>query len=205
MDPAVVDILAREPERLRIAAQRREVTAIFTDLEGFTSFSERTPPADLIATLDVYFEMLAAIIVDHGGMVDKIVGDAIHAFFNMPLDQADHAERAVRCARAMHAATENFRNAPRQKALALGRTRIGVDTGWASVGDVGGRNKLDYTAHGEAVNRAARLQGLAREVESGVLIGSGTVAKLPTREGLRSVGEMTPRGLSQAQEVFTFA
>ena len=106
--PAVVDMLARNPQRLRIEPQRREVTALFTDLEGFTSFGERTEPALLIETLDVYFETIAKVAIDHGGMVDKIVGDAVHVFFNMPLDQHDHAERAVRCARAILAATEAF-------------------------------------------------------------------------------------------------
>lgn len=205
LDPAVVELLAREPHRLRIAGQRREITALFTDLEGFTPFSERTDPAELIATLDAYFETIAQIIVEHGGMVDKIVGDALHAFFNMPLDQSDHAERAVRCARAIHDTMSEFRNQPRYRALGLGRTRIGVDTGWASVGDVGGRNKLDYTAHGEAVNRAARLQTMARETPSGVLIGEGTASRLASLDGLKPLGTMKPRGLTQAQEVYTLA
>lgn len=204
LDPAVVELLARDPSRLRIAPERREVTALFTDLEGFTPFSERTPPRELLATLDSYFDMIAKIVTQHGGMVDKIVGDALHAFFNMPLDQPDHAAQAVRCARAIHDATESFRKQPAQTALGVGRTRIGIDTGFASVGDVGGRNKLDYTAHGEAINRAARLQSLARETPSGILIGAGTVARLASADGLVKLGAMTPRGLSQAQDVYTF-
>ena len=203
--PAVVDILARNPQRLRIEGERREVTALFTDLEGFTAFGERTPPAQFIATLNEYFEIIAKIAVDHGGMVDKIVGDALHVFFNMPLDQPDHAERAVRCARAIHAATLDYQQRERQTALGFGRTRIGVDTGFATVGDIGGRDKLDYTAHGEAVNRAARLQSLARDIASGVLIGQGTVQRLPSMEGLQSAGKATPRGLSEEQPVYTFA
>ncbi|MBM3606960.1 MAG: adenylate/guanylate cyclase domain-containing protein, partial [Alphaproteobacteria bacterium] len=203
LDPAVVELLARDPSRLRIKPEWREVTALFTDLEGFTPFSERTQPDKLLITLDAYFEMLAKIVTEHGGMVDKVVGDALHGFFNMPLDQADHATQAVRCARAIHEAAETFRKQEPQLSLGLGRTRIGVDTGWASVGDVGGRNKLDYTAHGEAINRAARLQGMARETPSGILIGAGAVAKLSSTEGLVKLGAMTPRGLSQAQDVYT--
>ncbi len=203
--PAVVEILARNPQLLRIEAQRREVTALFTDLEGFTSFGERTPPALLIATLNDYFEMIAKIAVEHGGMVDKIVGDAVHVFFNMPLDQPDHAQRAVRCAREIYQATREYQQQDRQIELGFGRTRIGVDTGFATVGDVGGRAKLDYTAHGEAVNRAARLQSLARDVESGVLIGAGTVNSIGSAEGLQSVGKATLRGLSQEQDIYTFA
>ncbi len=202
--PAVVDILARNPQLLRIEAQRREVTALFTDLEGFTSFGERTAPALLIATLNDYFEMIAKIAVEHGGMVDKIVGDAVHVFFNMPLDQPDHAQRAVNCARAIYEATTEYKQQQRQKELGFGRTRIGVDTGFATVGDVGGRAKLDYTAHGEAVNRAARLQSLARDVESGVLIGAGAVKRIGTTKGLKNAGKATLRGLSQEQDIYTF-
>lgn len=203
--PAVVEMLAREPHRLRIEGERREVTALFTDLEGFTAFGERTAPEPFIETLNDYFEIIAKIAVEHGGMVDKIVGDAVHVFFNMPLDQPDHAERAVRCARAIHAATEAYGNEERQKRLNFGRTRIGVDTGQATVGDVGGPGKLDYTAHGEAVNRAARLQNLARDIASGVLIGDGTANRLASRDGLVSAGKVTPRGQSVEHEVFTFA
>jgi adenylate cyclase len=203
--PAVVEMLAREPHRLRIEGERREVTALFTDLEGFTSFGERTAPEPFIETLNDYFEMIAKIAVEHGGMVDKIVGDAVHVFFNMPLDQPDHAQRAVDCARAIHKATTAYQNEERQKALGFGRTRIGVDTGQATVGDVGGPGKLDYTAHGEAVNRAARLQNLARDISSGVLIGQGTVRRLVSRDGLVSAGKVTPRGQSEEHEVFTFA
>ncbi|MGE3247454.1 MAG: CHASE2 domain-containing protein, partial [Beijerinckiaceae bacterium] len=203
MSPAVVEILARNPQTQRIAPQRREVTAIFTDLEGFTPFSERTPPAELVATLDRYFELIAGVAIAHGGMIDKIVGDAIHVFFNMPLDQPDHVERALGCVRAIHAATEGFRNEPRQKDLGLGRTRIGMDTGWATVGDIGGGGKLDYTAHGEAINRAARLQALARDYPSGILIGEGAASRLASTRGLQLAGEVTPRGLSKAQKIYT--
>jgi adenylate cyclase len=203
MDPAVVDILARNPQRLRIEPQRREVTAIFTDLEGFTPFSESTAPADLVAVLDRYFELLADAAVQHGGMVDKIVGDAIHIFFNMPLDQPDHVQRALECVRTIARVTAAYRNEPRQQALGFGRTRIGMDTGWATVGDVGGGAKLDYTAHGEAINRAARLQGMARDYPSGILIGEGAASRLPSTDDLLYLGEATPRGLSQAQKIYT--
>ncbi|MCC2095709.1 MAG: adenylate/guanylate cyclase domain-containing protein [Hyphomicrobiales bacterium] len=203
LDPAVVDILSRNPHRLRIEPQRREVTAIFTDLEGFTPFSERTDPADLVAVLDRYFELIADAAVRHGGMVDKIVGDAIHVFFNMPLDQPDHVQRALACVRTIAKVTEDYRNEPRQKALGLGRTRIGMDTGLATVGDIGGGVKLDYTAHGEAINRAARLQSMARDYPSGILIGEGAASRLPSPDGLQYLGEATPRGLSEAQKIYT--
>lgn len=201
--PEIVARLASDPGQLRIAGERREVTALFTDLEGFTNLTERAGPEELVAVLDGYFSALTQIVVDHGGMVDKIVGDAVHAFFNMPLDQPDHADRAVACARAMLAASQAYRTTPLAVTLELGRTRIGVDTGPAIVGDVGGRDRLDYTAHGDAVIRAARLQPLNKIYGTSILIGAGTKARLTDSAALSLVDTIAVRGQTDAQPIYT--
>lgn len=203
--PEIVARLAADPAQLRIAGERREVTALFTDLEGFTSLTERAGPEDLVAVLDGYFSALTQVVVDHGGMVDKIVGDAVHAFFNMPLDQNDHPDRAVACAVAMLKASEAYRATPLAQSLALGRTRIGVETGPAIVGDVGGRDRLDYTAHGDAVIRAARLQPLNKIYGTSILIGAGTHAKLKDTTSLSPVDTIAVRGQTDAQAIYTVA
>jgi class 3 adenylate cyclase len=96
-------------------------------------------------------------------MVDKLIGDGMFALFNVPLDLANHVERAVAAAQAIVAATESYRRTPLPAALALGRTRIGIETGTAIVGDVGGGNKIDFTAFGNVVNTASRLEGLNKD------------------------------------------
>ena len=132
-----------QPHLLKLDGERRELTALFTDIESFTAMTHAADPVQLVALLDAYVEGVTEIVVGHGGMVDKIVGDAVHAFFNAPLDLERHAVRAVECAIAIRDWTSAFRQRSVPAALKLGRTRIGIETGEAIVGDIGLRTKLD--------------------------------------------------------------
>ena len=152
--PAVVQRIVEQPNLLKLKGESRIVTALFTDIEGFTSMTERAEPTELVGLLDRYIDGASRIVVEHGGLVDKIVGDAVHALFNAPLDLADHPSHALSCALALQEFSERIRLDPDAQRLALGRTRIGIETGRVIVGDVGGGRKLDYTAHGNAMNRA---------------------------------------------------
>ncbi len=127
--PEVVRRIAADPAALRLRGEMREVTALFTDIEGFTSMTERAEPADLVALLDAYFDVATSIITDRGGMIDKIVGDAIHAIFNAPFALEDHPQQAVASALALLDATEGVRRSPLGQRLKLGRTRVGIETG----------------------------------------------------------------------------
>jgi len=134
-------------------------------------------------------------------MVDKLVGDAVHAFFNAPFDLPDHPRRAVACAAAILAWTEAYRAQGLAAEIRLGRTRQGIETGFAIVGDVGVGAKLDYTAHGDAVNTAARLEALNKELGSSICIGP-VAAERCAPEALRTLGRVELRGLGEV-EVFT--
>jgi adenylate cyclase len=200
--PEVVRRIAADPAALRLHGQMREITALFTDIEGFTSTTERAEPAELVALLDAYFDATTRIVTDHGGMIDKIVGDSIHAIYNAPFELPDHPERAVATALALLRASEVVRRSPLGQRLQLGRTRIGIETGTAIVGDVGGSRKLDYTAHGNAVNAAARLEAANKDLGSSICVGPGTAARMD-RAALRQIGMLTPRGQSHAVAVYT--
>jgi adenylate cyclase len=199
--PAVVRRILAAPEICKLRSERREVTALFTDLEGFTAMTRRADPAVLVATLDSYFDRMATIIAAHGGMIDKIVGDAVHAFFNAPNDLEDHPQSAVECAIALQAWAEAFRRCPEAVAIGFGRTRIGIETGPAIVGDVGIRVKLDYTAHGDAVNVAARLERANKELGSSICIGPVAASRCK-QSLLRPLGKITLRGRDDAIAVF---
>lgn len=198
LPPAVVARLADTPGLLRLAGERRAVTALFTDLEGFTAATQQLEPEALIALLDRYFTLVNAVILRHGGMIDKIVGDAVHALFNAPLDQQDHVEAALAAAAEIITATE----ALRAELPALGRTRIGIETGPAILGDVGSGGRIDYTAHGACVNLAARLQEAGKVLGPSVIIGPAAAAA--ARRPLRSLGLHETRSFG-ALAVFTLA
>lgn len=197
LPPVVVARLASNPRLLRLSGERREVTALFTDLEGFTAATQRLEPEVLIATLDRYFAAVSAAILRHGGMIDKIVGDAVHALFNAPLDQPGHADAALRAAAEILRETEALRSE-----LGIGRTRIGVETGEAILGDVGSGARIDYTAHGACVNLAARLEQAGKSLGPALIIGPGTAAR--TSIALRPLGPQDLRSFGRI-EVFTLA
>ena len=199
--PELVTRIAQDPSLLKLAGETRVASILFTDVEGFTAMTERSDPAMLIRVLDRYLDEMSAIIVAHGGMVEKIVGDGFHGLFNAPLDLAGHADKAVACACAIRLFSERFAEEPEPRALGFGRTRVGVETGPVIVGDVGGGTRLDYTAYGNAMNTAARLEAANKELGSAICIGPGTAALLADRSILRPLGMLEVRGRSEPMQV----
>jgi adenylate cyclase len=199
--PAVVRRIVERPDLVKLTGEQREVTSLFTDIEGFTATMHRAGPEELVTTLDQYFEGVAGIVIEHGGMIDKIIGDGLHALFNAPLDLEDHPQRAVECAIAIQAWSEGFRRRPPAATIELGRTRIGIETGPAVVGDVGILSKLDYTAHGDAVNMAARLEASNKELGSAICVGPGAAARCDAAL-LRPLGRLAVRGREEPIAVF---
>jgi adenylate cyclase len=200
--PEVVDEIIARPDRLRRSGELRQVTALFTDVEGFTAMTNRVAPTTLIALLDRYFDGLCRVALAHGGMIDGITGDALHVFFNVPLERDDHVDAALDCALAMQGFAEPFRLSAEARAAGFGRTRIGVESGPAIVGDVGGSRRLNYTAHGNAINRTARLEAANKEFGSAICVGPGAAAAA-RRANLRALGSLTLRGFDQAVTVYT--
>lgn len=200
--PALVAALARDPGRLKLGGEQREMTFLFTDLEGFTALTEATEPKNIVTWLNAYLDGLCGIAMEHGGTVDKIVGDAVHVMFNAPLDQPDHAERGVRCALAIDAFAERYRLELCARGIAFGATRIGVNTGSAVVGNFGGSRRFDYTAHGDAINIAARLESANKALGTRICIARATADKAGAIAFL-PVGTLMLKGKSQGVEVLT--
>jgi adenylate cyclase len=191
LSPIVVRRISQNPDSLRLRGEELVVTALFTDMEKFTALTERMSPQDLVALLNDYLDRVTSLVVDHGGMVDKLVGDAVHALFYPPSGVGDHTLQAINCATAIVAATESMRREPTLTHLGLGRTRIGIETGPAVVGDVGGSRKLDFTAYGSAINTAAKLEASNKVFGSSIAVGPRAVAACPAI-AFRPLGLLAP-------------
>ncbi len=194
LSPAVVARIAAQPGLTRLAGEAREITAVFTDIAGFSPYADALTPSDLIAILDRYFEGITRIVHAHGGMVDKFVGDAAHVLFNAPFDLPDHAARAVQAGQALQAYGVAFAADPANQGLGI--TRVGMECGVLVVGDVGAGEKLDYTAHGRAMNIAARLEQAGKSLGVTLLAGPGLHAALPAL-AWQNMGEVELRGFGK--------
>ncbi len=202
LEPAMVDRLARDRSSLRLGGERREISFIFTDIAGFTDMSEKLEPEVLSELLNGYFDGMSDIIAAHGGVIDKFIGDAVVALFGALGQGEDHALSAIRCAGEMDGFAERYRR--RMAHLGLGITRIGVHTGVASVGNFGGRKRFDYTAMGDAMNTAARLEGINKRLGTRVTVsGAARAAAGPEAPELRPVGRVELKGKAEPVEVWS--
>ncbi|MDG4552959.1 MAG: adenylate/guanylate cyclase domain-containing protein [Candidatus Competibacter sp.] len=206
LHPAWVKQLVADPDLLRLQGERREITVLFSDIAGFTAISEMLPPTTLVHLLSRYLEGMTQIILDHGGAVNKYLGDGIMVLFGAPVIQADHALRAVRCALALDAFAEAFRRAatdPDGRPVAFGQTRIGAHSGEVTVGNFGSTARLEYTAIGDAVNAASRLEGLNTYFGTRVAISGVTRAQIGDGKlWFRPMGRVVVKGKQQALSVF---
>ncbi|MCB1704403.1 MAG: adenylate/guanylate cyclase domain-containing protein [Halioglobus sp.] len=201
MAPALVDQLVGNPDSLRLTGESREMSFLFSDIAGFTSFTENASPELLVSVLNEYLEAMCHAVMEHGGTIDKIVGDAVVGIFNAPLDQPDHAERAVKCALAMDHISTQFIAKMRARDMAFGITRIGINTGRAIVGNFGGAERFDYTAHGDAINTAARMESVNKHLGTRICIAGSTVAQCPDHY-FRPIGSLVLKGKTEAIPAF---
>lgn len=201
VSPAVAKQLIAQPHLLRIGGQRLVITALFTDIAGFTNLSESLDPATLADVLNRYLSGMGQIILKFDGTIDKYIGDAIVAIWGAPLTQPDHAARAIACAIELAEFSQRFAAEQQATGLAFGRTRIGIQTGAAIVGNFGGEDKVNYTAIGDTINTASRLEGANKYLGSSILIGLPT-AEASGRTDLRPVADLVVKGKAESLRVF---
>jgi adenylate cyclase len=186
LSPDVIEELIAHPERLKLGGERKTLSVFFSDLEGFTSLSEGLDPEELTNLLNTYLSAMTDIIHEEGGTVDKYEGDAIIAFWNAPLEQPDHATRCVRAALKCQAKLAQMRPEFYKSLNKNLNMRIGINTGQAVVGNMGSKSRFDYTMIGDAVNLAARLEGINKQFGIYTLISQATKEQIagafPTRE-----------------------
>ncbi|MBR0970783.1 adenylate/guanylate cyclase domain-containing protein [Bradyrhizobium japonicum] len=199
--PELAKRLAAGGEGEGIEVQWRDVATIFTDIAGFTSLVESAPPEMLGELLNEYVGGMTEVVFAHEGTVAKIIGDAIQVLFNAPGDQPDYATRAVACAHDLDAWAQGFCARQKAKGLNFGTTRIGIHAGPALVGNFGGNRFFDYTAYGDSINIAARLEGANKHLGTRICV-SASVAKAAENFQGRPVGELMLRGRSEPLRAF---
>jgi adenylate cyclase len=201
--PQVVDYLIAHPERINLGGERRDITLMFTDLAGFTTFSEALSPEQVTYVLNRHFTDMTDILLEQQGTLVQFIGDAIMAFWGAPLDDEDHAYHAVVTAIAMQKAMEKLREELAKENLPQIRMRIGIHSGSVVVGNLGSAKRFGYTAIGDDVNLASRLEGINKLYGTGIMISGDTARQVEGRIALRPVDLVIVKGKSQAVEVFT--
>jgi adenylate cyclase len=206
-EPVVGEVLEHADENLRLAGVRREGTVLFSDLRGFTTFAETLPPDQVIDVLNQYLSEMSDAIMDHGGTLVSYMGDGIMAVFGAPIEQPDHADRAVAAAEEMVTVRlGRFNEWLRSQGLSEGfHMGVGINSGSVMSGQVGSERRIEYTAVGDTTNTAARLEGMTKGTPHEVFIADSTRAGMLNGERLAFVDEFPVRGRSAGIRVWTLA
>lgn len=199
--PNLAERLAGDAGAVDLRGQRRDIASLFTDVTGFTTLAETLDPSLLGRLLNDYLAGMTDIVFAHDGTVAKVVGDALHVLFGAPGEQPDHAARAVACALALDAYAEGFRARWAVEGVTLGATRIGVHAGPAIVGNFGGGRFFDYTAYGDTINIAARLEAANKPLGTRVCVSAAVAARVEDFRG-RPVGDLALRGRHEPLRCF---
>ena len=196
----VADRIQADPASL--AGERRVVSILLSDLRGFTTLSESMPPEQMAARLTEYFDAMTAVIFAHRGMVNDFVGDAIMAFFGAPLDDPDHALHAVQSAVAMEQTVRELTRRWEAAGLPILKMGVGIHTGQVFAGNVGGTGKVKYAVVGDAVNVAARVEGLNKEFGTVMLLTEATRLAVGDRLEVKDRGSISVKGRREPVHVF---
>jgi adenylate cyclase len=194
--PNLAQRLASDEAAVDLRGQRREIATLFSDVANFTTLVESLDPDVLGPLLNDYLVGMTDVVFAHDGTVAKIVGDAMHVLFGAPGEQPDHAARAVACALALDDFAEGLRERWRQKGIVLGVTRIGAHAGPAIVGNFGGGRFFDYTAYGDTINIAARLETANKQLGTRICVSAMLAGKVDGFRG-RRVGDLILRGKTE--------
>ena len=189
------------PEKLALHGENREIFVVFSDLEGFTQLSHQIEPEMVAILLNRYLDMLCSVILKHGGTIDKFVGDATVSFWGAPISRPDDGTRAAMAAYEIWQAGEEFRSTSPAGLPPIGKTRVGLHFGEAVIGNFGGEGRIQYTALGDSMNTAARLESANKQTKTGVLASREAVE----RSGLdwwRPMGRVRLRGRALPVEIF---
>ena len=197
----VADVVLQESE-LRLGGQRQEVAVLFSDLRGFTSYSQSLEPEQIVDQLNDYMSVMVDTIARHEGIVDKFMGDGIMAVFGAPMPKPDDADRAIECAQAMMKAIDEHNQLRQDRSLPKLHHGIGVHFGPVVAGNVGTAERAAYTVIGDTVNLASRLEGMTKQLDADYLVSEKTLRACTRSHNLRRIDEIEVRGREGAVTVY---
>ena len=202
LDPRQVKRLQKNPDLLKLGGEKRYATFLFTDVRGFTALSEKLPPEQVTYIMNKVLTVQQEAVQKHEGLLDKYIGDAMMSIFNAPLDQNYHEARAIACACDIRKGMENLNEELAIEDIPPITIGIGINSGYAVIGNMGSQNRFDYTAIGDAVNVAARLESATKDAGVDLLIGESTENGVGFE--LRKLKPIKAKGKSEELQVYTW-
>jgi adenylate cyclase len=201
VSPSIVDVIVRNPSKIRLGGERKNMTVLFSDIRVFTTLTESMDAGTLIRLLNIFLSHMTEEIFNYKGVLDKYMGDGIMAFWNAPFEQPDHPLLTVEAALAMQRSLADL-----NKAVTFGnppwQMGIGINTGEMIVGNIGGENHADYTVIGDAVNLASRLEGLTRKYRVWIIVSESTAKELHDEMLLRRLDRVVVKGRFEAVTIY---
>lgn len=204
VSPKVLDQILENPGHVMLGGEERTITVLFSDIRGFTTLSEKTTPTQLVHIINRYFSAMTAEILENDGVVDKYIGDAIMAFWGAPLPETDQADKAVQAALSMKRTLVTFNQELRAELGIEINIGVGLYTGTAVVGNMGSLARFDYTAMGDTVNTASRLEGVTKAYGVNCIIGESTKEALrhPENYVIRELDQILVKGKKEPRKIF---
>jgi adenylate cyclase len=201
--PQVIDNIVEGKEAVKIGADQRDITVMISDLENFSNLVATLPLETFQGVINGYLDGILEILWNHGAMIDKMTGDGVIVFFGAPVAFPDHADRALVCAREIDVFAEEYRRKMIEAHGVFGHTRMGLDSGIGLVGNFGGERRFNYTAYGEVVVIAARLEAANKTFGTRILFSAETLRRAPDAGETRAVGEIELKGVPIPVEAYT--
>ncbi|MBN1384887.1 MAG: adenylate/guanylate cyclase domain-containing protein [Elusimicrobia bacterium] len=202
LSPVVITEIMKNPDSLALGGKRQELSVLFSDIRGFTTISEASTPEEIVALLNEYLTKMTEIVFKYEGTLDKFIGDAVMAFWNAPIAQEDHAQRAVFCAIEMIEELAILQDKWRAENKPIIDIGIGVNTGEMVVGNMGSVDKMDYTVIGDNVNLGARLESLNKEYKTHIIISESTYKLVKDKVKVKDLGTTKVKGKAKPVEIY---
>ncbi|MFW5782456.1 MAG: adenylate/guanylate cyclase domain-containing protein [Candidatus Muiribacteriaceae bacterium] len=200
--PAIVEQLTQNPDMLKLGGKKAELTVLFSDIVGFTTYSEKYAPEKVVSILNDYLTAMTDVIMEYNGTLDKFVGDEIMAIWGAPVPQEDHAELAVKCGFSMLEKLKELRGKWEKEGVEPFDIGIGINTGEMIVGNMGSPKRMDYTVIGDSVNTGARIESLTRQFKTSFIVSESTYLKVRDEVEGELLGKVSVKGKSIQIKVY---